>query len=293
MRDEEKKLWERVDRLGEQWYALPAAGNEGAKKALEAEIFGLLFRLYQKQPDRQEALAAFFLQDWPRFDPAKSKLSTYVTGRLQHRVADRRRKDLGSRRVTTVDPATGEKQRVWRDLEPLDATGAAEDEQPSLLETTADTHAEDPQARLDADATAMELLTLMLHLSERLPGRANNPVRVNYFRLFFTDGVAALLHQQTAPAAYCRHERDLFTAMKVPFLDYFLAQPCRTVGEVAGCALKPYGQLAAGRGPEAPKQPLPNDVYTTYLAKIEGYTATAAAVSQQRTAFQKLRELLC
>jgi hypothetical protein len=57
--------------------------------------------------------------------------------------------------------------------------------------------------------------------------------------------------------------------------------------------MRPEALRPAGRGSRAPKQPLPNDVYTTYLAKIEGYTATAAAVSQQRTAFQKLRELLC
>lgn len=44
---------------------------------------------------------------------------------------------------------------------------------------------------------------------------------------------------------------------------------------------------------EPPEHPLPNDVYTSHLEQVERYTATAPAVSQQRTAYRAfMKELL-
>ena len=137
-------------------------------------------------------------------------------------------------------------------------------------------------------------LPLILLLPQRLTGQANNANRINYYRMFFTDGtVAALFSVGDRP--YRTHERDLFAAMKLPFLDFFLEDVCRSVDAILSSDLKAYGRMVEGRPMEPPGQPLPNDVYLEYLnAKEEAGVKSASAISNQRAAYYKfLKENLC
>lgn len=79
--------------------------------------------------------------------------------------------------------------------------------------------------------------------------------------------------------------KPLSQAMKVEFLDFFMAELCRGVDEIADSPLKPYGELVEGRGPEETRLPLPGDVYISYLGRREGVRVGPSAVSQQRTAY--------
>ena len=150
------------------------------------------------------------------------------------------------------------------------------------------------QENLEVESRAWELITLILLLPQRLTGQANNANRINYYRMFFTDGtVAALFSVGDRP--YRTHERDLFAAMKLPFLDFFLEDVCRSVDAILSSDLKAYGRMVEGRPMEPPGQPLPNDVYLEYLnAKEEAGVKSASAISNQRAAYYKfLKENLC
>ena len=69
---------------------------------------------------------------------------------------------------------------------------------------------------------------------------------------------------------------------------------CRSVHEIYKGQLKLYGAMVEGAPMSEPKQPLPNDVYTTYLDKKENRQVKASALSNQRTAYVKfLKEQLC
>ena len=140
------------------------------------------------------------------------------------------------------------------------------------------------------NAAMVELIALMLRLPQELRGRANNPQRLNYFRMFFTDSVADIAQNQEGISSLEERERDLFQVLQLAFLDFFQTQTCRTVAQLRGSRNKPYGQLVPGRPMTDPGHPLPNDVYCAYFEGREGTRIGASALSNQRAAYKELLE---
>lgn len=290
-------LREKLDRLGEEW-AASDLGDEGVQLKLQGEIFETVYQLFPKQSDEINTL--YLKEEWKRFDHTKSSLSRFFAARIGYRGKELYYWERGQRQVTEIDPVTGEKRRVRRDRivqEPI----IGDEEGPALTEADQqqiqrwrESGSDDTLAAVLADESCYQALILILNLSERLQGRANNPVKQTYYRMFFTDGVASCLQHGEAPTVLVKWERDLFDAMKLPFLDYFMADCCRTAMEIQASSLKAYGQLVEGRPMDkSPSQPLPGDVYTTYLKRVEGHNANQSAVSQQWTAYRDfLRENL-
>lgn len=273
---------ERLNRLGVEWYNTPDEGNEAVKAGLQNQIFLLAMELFPRQKD---ALGLFFLADWTgraqdgetgeqpakaRFDPSKGPLYEYMKYRLERRMTDLWKKDnKGVSRRAPLDAPLGADggEGAWADIIPGDAD--VDDRQ------------------LNFQEAVMELMLLMLRLKDNLKGQAGNSTRINYFRLFFTDGMVNVIHTDSGPALFARRERDLFQVIKVSFLDFFMSRPCRDVAAIAYAGLKPYGQMVEKRPMTPPKQPLPNDVYTTYLKQVEHRSVTESAVSRQRATYLK------
>lgn len=273
---------EKLNALGEEWGRC-GPGDDARRQALQNDVFMQIYPLLTEA--RREVIGMFFEKDWPGFDPQKGSLSAFLFKRLEDRCKDREYEDRGWWRPTVEDPQTGEKRRAWKNPYVNNEAGA-EDGAP-LLECLPDRAAGDLEAGLRMDDIACEMLVLMLNLPQRLEGRANNPIRRKYFRLFFTDNVVNILHTRSAPEGFLRRERDLFGAMSEGFLDYFMRRCCRTVQKIIDTGLKPYGELVEGRPMDKePDQPLPVDVYIAYLDQEEHYRAGSSAVSQQRTAYQ-------
>ena len=283
MKKTKAELRENLDWLGLEWYRCPPE-DDAVRKSLEWKIFEDVYALFQppeSHPDFQkitEAISKMYLEDMRRFDPSQNvSLSAFFGGRLKLRGIDIEREDKGLKPEKAEDPVTGTKKAVR-----VDKNVQSEEvwQTLSVPDTTEDL--------VNVDAIACKLVSAMLDLPNRLEGRKNNPVRRNYFRLFFTDGVADGICSNETADAFRSQERDLFQVIKTPFLDYFMARECRNVDEIKMTGLKPYGQMVPGRPmDQEPKQPLPLDVYTAYLRQIEMYKADQQAVSMQRTAYYK------
>ncbi len=288
-KEEKNRLIQELNRLGEQLGELDPKGNEAACLGLRDEIFITAAELFSR-PEDLEALGDFCYTEWKSFDPRKGTLYNFFASRLKWRKLDLAQEDFDGRPETTVDLVTGKEKSRFVPYSSLE-TPVGDEDGATRAELLPDT-APAPEEELALDDTALRILLLFLDLEGHLEGRANNPVRRNYFRMFFTNGIATLLHEQDAPGVLRQRERDLFQAIKVPFLDYFMAAVCRTVDAIADSPVKPYGELVDGKGAEEAPLPLPNDVYIAYLDRVEHYHATPAAVSQQRTLFSELRRLL-
>lgn len=245
-----------------EWHDMPEEGNEAARLRAYEDLFDAAMKLF---PWQQDAFGLFFEMDWDKYDPAKGDLYGFMSFRLKRRMADLGRQD-----------AIGGSS--------LDAGIGGEDDFSLLDAAPGDADVDD--SALMIDETTLSVMTLMLDMKSRMGGRAGNPVKINYFRLFFTDGVVNAIQAGEAAEAFARRERDLFRVIKEPFLNFFMASPCARVADILASELKPYGEMVEGRPMEPPEQPLPNDVYTTYLERVEHYTAKAAAVSQQRTDYR-------
>lgn len=282
---------EELNQLGEQWYSMSEQGNEAARLAVRLalceKIFDKAFRLFPKHLD---AMGLFFEKDWDKFDPGKGDLYGFLSCRLKMREKDMDKQDFDGEQVKEKDADTG-KERRGKKRHPSLCDPIGEDG--STLGDTISGDAGAADSGMMIDECVLEVLTLMFDLKDRLGGSAGNPVRINYFRLFFTDGAVDAIQSGHSTAAFARRERDLFRVIKVSFLDFFMSRSCRDVAAIADTELKLYGRMVEGRPMEPPKQPFPNDVYTTYLRQAEHYTATASAVSQQRAHYEKfLKEQL-
>lgn len=279
-------LWERLEALVIQWKAL-GEGDDAVRLKLNVEMSEILGKLYPWDNAKWANIGAFWRADMPKFDPAEGTFRSFMEARLELRKQDAKRKESGMHRKTVIE--NGEKVQKWVQDESLNAPASPDGEDTrEKIDELSDSAAPSPQARVDAREMAGALLSLILDLPTKLHGQANNPARVRYYRMFFTDEATDII-ARGGGAFFLRHERDLFRAMYLAFLDFFMAASCRTVAAVERAHLKPYGEMVPGRPMEEATQPLPIDVYTQYL-RTEGVELRSdATISNQRDAYRTFK----
>lgn len=265
-----------LDRLGEEWCSLWGEGNDAARTAVQERIFILAYQLFAKQAD---ALGKFFLSDWQRFDAKKGSLSKFIRYRLGKRMQDMVKED---HQWTLADDYDEKQGRVVRKEVPLESTNRPIGEDGQTLEDILEDDAvplEDPYV---VDDAVCELIVLVLNLQRLLPGRANNPTRIKYFRMFFTANITGYLLEEGVPGVLARREQDVLHAFDFDFLDFVMAELCRSLIAIAKSHLKSYGELVEGRPPEeATPLPIPLDVYQTYAWRHDGKKVGVSAISMQ------------
>lgn len=267
-----KEKEKRFDEVARMWKA-EATENQAVREALRNELFALGFELYDDKSDAFITTFVNFFQT--RYDPQKGDASHYFSRAMSRRKHDDKNKkprEDGLETDTEEGKSTESAALVRAEMEAWENGGSVE-------------------AGVNADDTLISLLSLILTLPERLKGKANNPKKITYYRMFFTDGVVAAVHgvpKRSELGRYVRHERDLFRAFHIHFLDFFMRERCRTIVDVADCEVKRYGELVPGAPMEHPGHPLPNDVYRQYLNSYEGYDVAAdGSVSNQRAEYKQ------
>lgn len=287
----ETLLWEKMESLVTTWKAL-GTGDDAVRQHVNLEITETMLALFPKSQDL-DALGMFWIQDLGKYDPALGSFQTFVTARLKLRKADMKYQDSGAHRVTVEE--NGSKCQRWIGSVSLDSRTDEEGGRTEIDRYMA------PQALqnngeewLELEDRVGQLIAAILRLPHLLNRQANNEARINYYRMFFTDGMVNLMHS-TGEKLDISHERDLFRAMKIPFLDFFLERNCRTVREILGTDLKDYGEMVPGRSMEKPKQPLPNDIYMQYLNDREQMNLKSpSTITNQRNAYRAFfKEVLC
>lgn len=279
-------LWERLEAIVIQWKAL-GEGDDAVRLKLNVEMSEILGKLYPWDNAKWANIGAFWRADMPKFDPAEGTFRSFMEARLELRKQDAKRKESGMHRKTVIE--NGEKVQKWVQDESLNAPASPDGEDTrEKIDELSDSAAPSPQARVDAREMAGALISLILDLPTKLRGQTNNPARVRYYRMFFTDEATDII-ARGGGAFFLRHERDLFRAMHLAFLDFFMDAPCRTVAAVERAHLKPYGEMVPGRPMEEATQPLPIDVYTQYL-RTEGVELRSdATISNQRDAYRTFK----
>lgn len=285
-----KYTWDLLNELAREWYYLDGEENKSAKLAKQEEIFNGVYSLMTK-PKSKEAFAIgiseFFLRDWKSFNPERGDFTGFFNNRIFQRSKDSISKDNGGHTESYIDEQGNKERRNVQDSSLNESKDDGEGNSTSRIDQQADPNAPNPETQVILNESAYQCLSIILQMPERLKGRANNPTRMNYFRMFFTDGVSNFLRNQDSAAVYKFHEKELFRAMKIPFLDFFLIQECRTIPEIIRSNLKLYSELVEGRPNEMPNQPLPNDIYKAYLEKKEDTHVNTSAISQQWQAYRK------
>ena len=279
MEDKKTKeaLFCELDELEEQWGLAKKQGDTDGLAKLAEEVFCIAYDLIPymaasskgnwTKEDFEEVMSDFFIYKWKKYDPERGRLYPFISENLKLLLKDR----YG-------------KERKYREMVPMDAL-IDEDGEMTRMDTVSDQR-EGPEQIARFNDDMLTFLSLHFDLSKALKGRANNPDRILYYRMFFTDNFVSFCREYDMSCAL-RHERDVFEAMRRPFLDFFMRKQCRTIPEIAACELKPYGEMVAGREMKTPRQPLPNDVYRTYLNTVEGKNVKSdGTISNQRGAYE-------
>ena len=290
---------ENLNALGREYCSLPPESSAQRKKLLE-EIYEMAFKLfprgaYYKPKDGQtieetDAWAELFIKDMPKYDADKGPLTAFITSRLAFRAQNIYYKDAGIRRVKDE-----EGKRKYQCRPSIEEPIRPKDEKQDALnlgdmvsfrdweESPIDAPARDSSF----EASFLAIVQLALNFSEHLTGRANNSQRRTYFRMFFTDDMVWAVQDFNVGEDAFHHEKDLFNAMKLPFLDYFMNSSCRSVEQLRTCPLKMHGEVVPGKPmEELSPHYLPSDVYKGYINANEDFEIRSdGAISNQREAY--------
>ena len=262
------QMEKRMDEAARSYVSMEETGNEAARQALYLELFELWYRLFDNTD--KSALDAFE-EALRRYQPEKGAFSHYLSFLMNRRKTDANRA-LKSRniQILSMDAPMGEE----------DAT---------LSDFIADPSAAKPEERAEWDEALVELTALVLDFSERHRGKAGNETRRNWYRLFFTEDMT--FAAKSVPLRLT-HERDVFSAMKLAYLDYYMSAPCRDLASLLRTALRPYGETVPERSGEEGETPLPipADVCLNYLKRCEKVQAGAAARSNQMKFYKEEKE---
>lgn len=288
MVDERKEA--RLNEAVLQWKSLPREGNGAALAALRNEIWILAFELFDPRTenfrskgantDRELERATMIFLDvfeevMEKYLPEKGHFSNFLCFLLKRRLVSAYETDkIHSPEGDSIDDIT-------------------EADDGSIIggPTPAAPEDQEPEVRVMLNDLFAELTAMILNFSERHSGQSNNESRKMWYRLFYTEDMT--LAAQTVELS-TSHERDIFAAMKLPYLDYYMGKKCRTLRQLAHTSLKPYGEVVPARKGQREETPLPlpADVSLSYLKICENISAGSSARSNQMKPYRaEIREM--
>lgn len=264
-----------LDRTVLELKTLDLEGNTARAAALRGQVLTMAIELYD---DGTEWFLQLLLELLDRFDASQGEqFSHYFKFVLSRRRNDRYR-DIANR---------------MEQMDYLDRKIAADDEGGGhdLGEMVAGAPENDPAYRLDWWAPFLELTSMVLHFAELHQGPAANETRRNWYRIFYTEDITKAVKISTLEFL---HERDVFTALKQTYLDYYMTRPCHSLQEITETTLKPYCEVVpeqTGCTAETPL-PIPADVSLCYLRLAEGQAkgASRSARSNHKAAYDQEKE---
>ena len=259
---DKKNLSDRLDVVAVEWKNTPEDGFKAVKDALWAELFTHFFELYDEKYDNSNLVLDVFEYAIRNFDPEKGAFSHYV-----NRTFRMRKVEMYEKNTTTVTGEGGEYKIPVR-IDTLDQPVGEGDELKSpLAELMSSPNSEDEVERVAyVIQLYYDLISKIINFDSVYKGKANNPLRRSWFRLFFTEDMT-LTWKLVASKYGERLEREAFRALNEDYLDYYMSARCRSARQVSGTPLKPYCKVvpAAVDDHRETPVPIPADVSLAFL----------------------------
>jgi len=220
------------------WSQLSDEENAAEKKARWYEILILFLEIYDRGKNKgQDIILKVFQDTIKRYTPSKGDFTHYYNKALKGRIVD------------TLEPPTISIHEPIPHTEgsqsQIDVIENKNADDPDLIlaykETTEEIIAKNERKRLDMPRRHQEFTAFILHFSRWHKGKSNTMECRLWYRLFFTEDMTVEWKKKDTHYA---HEPDIFEAMFLPYLDYYMTQKCRCGGiRVAPTPLKRYGEV--------------------------------------------------
>lgn len=276
-RADKKTLERELDEAAILWKTSLSENDRGKALDYREKIWLLVFRLYDRDDlDERDcdpsALLKVLEEAFEKYDPREGQFSHYFSKLFSGRKKDF--SDYNSRHAPVGDS--------------LDLP-VSEDGNLTLGDMLAADETSQPEGTMDIDGRLAELTAaIMVFLHKK--DREHNDARKMWFRIFYTEDMTLAMKEL---ALRFLHEREVFSAMDVEYLDYYMAAPCRTGKEVMGTPLRPYCEVVPARRDTDPVPlPIPGDVSLCFLKACRGISAGGTARSNQIGFYTQLKKTL-
>lgn len=272
-----------INDIGKEWFELKDVSSEGSgqlydkKLKLWSEIAEIVYDIAKSRRIDKDAVQEFLIDEIYTFDLDRSNLYVFLSFILSKRNKDAKRKrrkeelslnefrENGDETSKTVDSDVSDKNMLYYD-----------DGKMKIVE------------KEERDDIILILISSVLNFSDFYKGKANNPDRKNYYSLFFTDSIQAAIDAQKDDSIFLKHERDIFRALKKPFLDFFMVDDCTSINDIENSFVKKYGEMVEGKTMEdCPKRPFPADIFMNYMVSNGEKPVGNSTISGQRKNYMK------
>lgn len=298
-----------LDCLGREWYQAYTAGNKVMQEKLQTEIFNIVLKNERiicsgkgRIPGNElfsDAVSEFFLRDMRRFDPfcngENQSFFSFVKARIALRINDCYNQDNGTKWLSAEED--GKKIKLKREKTSIDEIKASLDEEgkggSDWVKIQNANEMKDPMLYVLQDEQVCELTMLFCRITQFLTGRQNNENRQEYFRLFSTEKITGTIRFSADNSFMRKRERDFLSALKMEFLDYYMADICRSMDKIQMCPMKKHCEVEEDSPDETEIQiPFSNKLYITYFQRKQNRKVGDSAISMQKKSFRDLiREL--
>ena len=253
--------------------------SENSTQADWASVWSLALKLVDKENDPSVAVIDAISECIEKYGPEKGDFSNYLYFLVKRRKNTEYRKNQPLEQSVSLDTPVGE-----------DGSSSLGDVTPDENAVSKESRI-DEESRIDTDGYFAELISMVLNFSQRHTGKANNSSRRKWYRIFFTEDMTLVCKEHKLKYV---HERDIFQAMLLPYLDFYMDGVCRTGQEIFAAPLKAYEEIdPAHAGEKAPPRlPLPADVSLSYLNTVEGVRATKPGRSNYLKFYREDKETI-
>lgn len=245
---------------------------EEERKKLCNEVVLLSYQLYD---DKTMEFLEAVLVACKKYNPNLGRFSAFLKTIHENKLKDKYRKEPEAKNINIVSlysPISEENSLTLEDVTENKQSPNPANGSPLL------------------DRKLTDLTAQILNFAERHHGKTANEVRRRWFRMFYTEDMTMACKE--TELAYV-HERDVFAAMELDYLDYYMLRPCRRLPDLSVTPLKPYHEIVpAQQSLEEPPIPLPADISIAFWQICKGERKTPAARSQQYKAYRtEVKEL--
>lgn len=293
-----EEVLKKLDKLGIEWYEASQAGNEAEKKNLLFAIFNLITEKAKvikknwrtQSDDFLGAVNLFYCNDLQKYNPnyngKKVPFSEFVRSRISLRIIDNYdiEHENKRKREKREDGTIVTKKRMKISIEENADNFMEEGTGGGVYdEINASNKMRDPALTMDEDADICLLISLFITIPENLQGKRNNEAKRAYYRLFGTEHITGAIRLSPGNMAIKKHERDILSAIKSSFLNYYMAKICKTIQEIESCPMKLRKEVEKNSADEREVDiPFSNKLYIAYLDRIENRQVVDSTISNHK-----------
>ena len=251
--------------------------NRAAEKETQRNRVWELFSAYLD--DGNDTTLDVFAETLDGYTPKEGNFMNYF-----NYVLSRRKKGKLAYTQVKVD---GEAKKIYTTVDSLDEIVAGEDSSTTKGNLRSDPHSANPELMAMAESDDMAWTQYMVLLA-RNGAKGISEERKTWYQMLYTEEMTDKYKNREY---YFLSERDVFQAIAVDYLDYYMLKQCRSWYTVAVTPLKPYETIVperAGRSEET-KVPIPGDVSVAFR-RMHGMSASEASHSDMKRKYKRDRK---